>query len=305
MKSTLFLWLTRNVMMSEELTKRYSFTNVNFEEVAAWNAGSEPDARFVYGEDDALQYADLRIPSKRMPPSGYPVVVFIHGGAWQAKWSKQHTEAFVEALTEQGFATWDLEFRRIGHFGGGYPGTFTDIAEGTDYLKLVAESYPLNLDKVIAVGHSSGGHLALWLAGRHRLPESSLLFRPKPLALRGVVSIAGVNDLELSYEFGDRADVLTLIGADSLSSGRQRFAETNPARLQPLGVPQTLMIGDQDAQWRLKMTKHYAEQSISTGNMTKIVLVRGANHMDVVDARSGFAEAVSFEAMELLQAMTQ
>lgn len=300
MKSPRLISLSGHTLLSEVLAKPYRFTNIGFQEVTAWQAATAPDARFVYGEDETLQYADLRIPAQKAPPNGYPVIVFVHGGAWQSKWNKQHTEPFVEALTQQGFATWDLEFRRIGHLGGGYPGTFTDIAEGADFLKVAAESYPLNLDQVIAVGHSSGGHLALWLAGRHQLPDSSELFRSNPLPLHGVISIAGVNDLELSYELGNRSDVLTLIGADSLSAGKRRFAETNPARLRPLGIPQTLMLGDQDAPWRLKMTGRYAEQSASAGDLTKVVLVPGANHMDVVDARSGFAEGVIFEVRELL-----
>jgi pimeloyl-ACP methyl ester carboxylesterase len=229
--TTLVLTLTHGAALCGELAEQYVFSNVSYLETAAWKANSAPDARFVYGEDSAPQHADLRLPSSAAPPGGYPVLVFIHGGAWRSEWSKNYTEAFVEVLTAQGFATWDLEFRRIGHRDGGYPGTFDDVARGADHLRVIAESYPLNLDRVIAVGHSSGGHLALWLAGRHRLPESSVLRRAEPLVLRGVISIAGVNDLELTYTLGDRTDVLTLVGVDSLESGTQRFGETNPARL--------------------------------------------------------------------------
>ena len=275
------------------------FANVSYLEPAAWKANTAPDARFVFGSDSATQHADLRLPSSKMPPNGYPIIVFIHGGAWRSEWSKNHTEAFVEALTGQGFATWDLEFRRLGHRGGGYPGTFEDIADGTDYLRVVAQSYPLDMDRVIAVGHSSGGHLALWLAGRHHLPDASSLYRDAPLALSGVISIAGVNDLELSYTLGDRTDVLTLTGVDSLESGAKRFAETNPARMLPFGVPQTLMIGDKDAQWRLSMTQRYAESAVSAGDSTRVMMVPGANHIDVIDARSGFAASVAREAREM------
>ena len=298
---TLLLLLAGTPLLSEELAEQYSFANVSYQEAAAWKAYTAPDARFVYGLDSAPQHADLRTPSTNAPPGGYPVIVFIHGGGWRSEWSKNYTEGFVEALAEQGFATWDLEFRRIGHHGGGYPGTFEDIADGADHLKMVAKSYPLNLHEVVVVGHSSGGHLALWLAGRSRLPESSALYRVDPLELRGVVSIAGVNDLELSYILGSRKDVLTLINAESLESGAPRFGETNPARLLPLDVPQTLMIGDKDSQWRLKMTERYAEKSIAAGDITKVVVVPGANHMDVVDAQSGFAEAVGNEVRILLK----
>lgn len=296
----LFLALAISPVLSGELDEQLNFANVSYQESAAWFAKSAPDARFVYG-NSAPQHADLRLPLSAAPPNGYPVIVFIHGGAWRSEWSKNYTEAFVEALTQQGFATWDLEFRRIGHRTGGYPGTFEDVADGADHLRVIAEDYPLNLGRVIAVGHSSGGHLALWLAGRHRLPESSPLCRGEPLALEGVISIAGVNDLELSYTLGDRTDVLTLIGVDSLTSGTQRFSETNPARMLPFGVPQTLMIGDQDSQWRLKMTEQYAAQATAVGDTTKVIIVPGANHMDVVDSRTGFAKRVAREAREILR----
>jgi len=270
-------------------------------ETVGWRPERLPEARIVYGEKNPLQFADLRLPSSPPPPGGYPVIVFIHGGAWLAEWSKDHTEPFAEALTEQGFATWDLEFRRIGNRDGAYPGTFEDIADGTDYLRTVAETYPLNLDRVIASGHSSGGHLALWLGGRHQLPESSPLYRAHPLRLAGIVSIAGVNDLEVSLELGDRTDVLTLVGAKSAESAAARFAETNPARLRPFGIPQTLMIGDKDSQWRLDMTKRDAAHASKSGDTTKHVIVPGANHMDVIDPRSGFARGVAIEARKILQ----
>jgi len=297
----LFLALGISHALADVPAATYTFTDVGYMETVAWRPERLPAARIAYGEQSPLQFADLRLPSSPPPRRGYPVIVFIHGGAWLADWSKDHTEPFAEALTEQGFATWDLEFRRIGNSEGGYPGTFEDIADGTDYLRTVAETYPLNLDRVIASGHSSGGHLALWLGGRHRLPESSQLYRTDPLPLAGIVSIAGVNDLEVSLKLGDRTDVLTLVGAESLESGAARFAETNPARLRPFGIPQTLMIGDRDSQWRLDMTQRDANHASASGDPTKHIIVPGANHMDVIDPRSGFAKGVALEARKILQ----
>jgi len=296
----LFVALAACHALADEPALTYTFAGVSGMETVGWHPERLPDARIVYGERNPLQFGDLRLPSTPPPPGGYPVIVFIHGGAWLAEWSKDHTEPFAEALTEQGFATWDLEFRRIGHRNGGYPGTFEDIADGTDYLRTVAETYPLNLEQVIASGHSSGGHLALWLGGRHRLPESSPLYRADPLPLAGIISIAGVNDLEVSLELGNRTDVLTLVGAESLETGAARFAETNPSRLRPFGIPQILMIGDRDSQWRLDMTERDAEHASSAGDETKHVVVPGANHMDVIDPRSGFAEGVAVEARGIL-----
>ena len=137
---SIFLALVAYQVQADETAPipTYSFSDVGYMETVGWHPERLPDARIVYGERNPLQFADLRLPSTPPPPGGYPVIVFIHGGAWLAEWSKDHTEPFAEALTAQGFATWDLEFRRIGNRGGGYPGTFEDIADGTDYLRTVS-----------------------------------------------------------------------------------------------------------------------------------------------------------------------
>lgn len=299
----LLLALIASPALADEQAPTYTFADVHYMETVTWRPKRLPEARILYGDSNPLHFADLRLPSSPPPAGGYPVIVFVHGGAWLSDWSKDHTEPFAEALTEQGFATWDLEFRRIGNRSGGYPGTFEDIADATDYLRTVAETYPLNLDQVIASGHSSGGHLALWLGGREQLPESSPLYREDPLPLAGIISIAGVNDLELSLELGDRTDVLTLSGIESAESesGATRFAETNPSRLRPFGIPQTMMIGDKDSKWRLAMTKRDAEHAEASGDATRHIIVPGANHMDVMDPRSGFAEGVAIEARRILE----
>ena len=172
-----------------------------------------------------MQFGDLRIPDSAAPPSGYTVAIFIHGGSWMADWTKDYSSRFVEKLTGAGIATWDLEFRRMGNIGGGYPGTFQDIAAGADHLRKLARTYPLDLERVVVVGHSSGGHLALWLAGRKNLPASSQFHVTKPLRLAGVVSLGGVNDLERSLELGNRTDVLTLLDADSQQAPSFKVAQ--------------------------------------------------------------------------------
>lgn len=278
-----------------------SFSNIGYMDAAMWRAKTVADHRIRYGNDlSPVQFADLRIPEGDAPGAGFPVIVFIHGGAWRAQWSKDYTEALVEQLAASGFATWDLEFRRMGHQGGGYPGTFEDVADGLDHLRVVAQDYPLDLSRVIVIGHSSGGHLALWLIGRHHLDESSPLHREEPLPVAGVISIAGVNDLELSLTLGNRTDVLDLAGVESLQTGRDRLAEIDPGKLLPLGVPQILFIGDGDAEWRLDMTERYQANAREAGDDVRTVLLPGANHMDVVDAKSGVAALLAEAARELI-----
>ncbi|MDX1569023.1 MAG: alpha/beta hydrolase [Xanthomonadales bacterium] len=248
-----------------------------------------------------MQFADLRVPGGEAPASGFPVIVFLHGGAWRAKWSKDYGEAFVEELADEGFATWDVEYRRLGHPGGGYPGTFEDVADALDHLRALVPKHPLDLSRVIAVGHSSGGHLALWLAGRRHMAESGPLYRENPLPLRGVISLAGVNDLELSLTLGDRRDVLELAGVDSLDGGREQLDQIDPGRLLPLGVPLILYIGDKDSDWRLEMTNRFEDKARKAGDTVTTIIVSGANHMDVTDAGTGFSQLIAQSARELLQ----
>ncbi|WCT79157.1 alpha/beta hydrolase [Novosphingobium humi] len=241
-----------------------------------------PDARIRYGEDSPVQFADLRIPKGHTPAGGFPVIIFIHGGGWLADWTKDYSAPFVEALTSAGFATWDVEFRRMGNCKGGYPSTFQDVARAADHARALAPSFPLDLDRVIAIGHSSGGHLALWLAGRGGLSSESPLYAADPIRLKGVISIAGVNDLDYALEHGTRADILQLLDtireqADPL------MAQTSPARLLPMDVPQTLIVGTAEDRWRRDMTHHYAQAALRAGDAVQLLEPEGLDHFDVVD----------------------
>ncbi len=151
----------------------------------------EPDHRLPYG-DDPLQFGELRLPDGNGP---HPVVVVIHGGCWLAEYDLSYISSLAAALTDAGVATWSVEYRRVGDEGGGWPGTFQDVAESADFLLEIASDHDLDLDRVAAVGHSAGGHLALWLAGRKWLDAEDPLRGDDLLALNGVVSLAGITDL--------------------------------------------------------------------------------------------------------------
>lgn len=279
-----------------------TFRNPTANQTIAWLPGSQPDARIRYGDASPVQFGDLRLPKTPAPQGGYPVALFIHGGAWSADWTKDYSNSFVEALTNAGVATWDIEFRRLGNQNAAYPAIFADVAAGADYLRTVARSYPLDLHKVVAVGHSSGGHLALWLAGRKNLPKSSKLFSVDPLPLAGVVSLAGVNDLEASLTIGKRVDVLDVVGVKSAQEAADRFPEASPARLLPFGVPQVLIVGTRDNDWRIAMTKGYAALSEQKGDKVKLVVPEGANHFDVVDPKGPLFATISQSVLSLANA---
>jgi acetyl esterase/lipase len=236
------------------------------------------DHRIAYGEHP-LQFGDLRLPKGDGP---HPVAVVVHGGCWLAEYNLDHISSFCDALARDGIATWSLEYRRIGDEGGGWPGTFDDVALGADYLRKLAEDYPLDLRRVVAVGHSAGGHLVLWLGARSRLSRSSELFSENPLDLRGVVALAGVADLRRAYEeeiCGDSVKRLIGGGPDEMLG---RYKQASPFDLLPLGVPQRLVQGARDGIVPLSSVKPYYEAGRRAGDDVELYIREEAGHFELI-----------------------
>ena len=145
----------------------------------------------TYGEAPS-QFGELRLPAGEGP---FPVAVVIHGGCWQFKYGVDHIAPLAADLNEHGIATWAIEYRRLGEPGGGWPGTFDDVATGLARLESLAADKPIDAGRMALVGHSAGGHLALWLAGRNRLPADHRWHADLPGGLRGVVGLAAISDL--------------------------------------------------------------------------------------------------------------
>ena len=146
----------------------------------------------AYGEAPQ-QDAELRLPKGAGP---HPVVILVHGGCWEAPWALDHVRSLAAALTAEGFATWSLEYRRLGDPGGGWPGTLADVARGADHLRTVAARARLDLARVVASATRPAGISRSGSRRRRRLPKDSApLEPPTPLPLRGVVSLAGITDL--------------------------------------------------------------------------------------------------------------
>ncbi len=241
---------------------------------------SQPaDYRINYG-NDPLQFADLRLPKGRQGP--YPVVIIIHGGCWMSKFADlQNTAALADALRDLGFATWNIEYRREDNPGGGWPGTLNDVAQAADFLKKISAQYSLDLSHVVVIGQSAGGHLALWLAARHRLPENSILYRQNPLLLKGVIALGGVPDLKMFRDQGIRvcgADVVgKLLGVTSAEI-EKHYQEASPAALLPLGIPQILVYGNEDQAVPVKYAQTYLRAAQRQGDSVKIIMIEGAGH---------------------------
>ncbi len=236
------------------------------------------DHRIPYGPDP-LQFGELRLPKGDGP---FPVAIVLHGGCWLADYDLGYVAGLATAVAAEGIVTWSLEYRRVGDDGGGWPGTFLDVAAGADHLRALADRFPLDLDRAVAVGHSAGGHLALWLAARHRLPPGSPVTTGEPLTLLGVVGLAPIADLAAyASEEGCGAAVPGLLGG-SPGEVRDRVALVSPVQLLPLGAPQHLLVGDADPIVPPALVRAYAEAALTAGDDVVVTVLPAAGHFEPV-----------------------
>jgi acetyl esterase/lipase len=235
--------------------------------------------RLTYGTD-RFQFGELYLPGEAGP---YPVVILIHGGYWRAHYGLKLMSRLGEDLAARGFAVWNIEYRRVGNAGGGWPGTFLDVARAADYLREIAGSYELDMSRIVPVGHSAGGHLALWLAARARIPAGSPISPREPLLpLTGAISLAGVLDLHLAYQLHLSNDaVVELLGA-APDEAPERYAATSPAALLPLDVPQVLIHGTADEHVPIQVSRSYAAAARAAGDVIDHVEPAGVDHFDLI-----------------------
>lgn len=237
-----------------------------------------PDATFHYG-DDVSQFVELFLPEGESKTRR--VVVMVHGGCWGAKYDGKPLGGICRALNKDGFAVWNLEYRRNG-LGGGYPNTFLDVAQATDLLRTVAAEYKLDLTRVVAMGHSAGGQLALWLAGRHRLKPTSPVYTPDPLPISGVVCLAGVVDLVGAAATGLCGENLPLLLGGKLDEVPEHYHDASPMELLPLGVKQTHIVGELDEM--LPNVQGYVRAAQAAGDAAELITLPGADHFELVVA---------------------
>jgi acetyl esterase/lipase len=252
-----------------------------------------PNATVHYGADP-LQVADLWLPAGR---GRHPIVVMVHGGCWQTGIADRTIMDWIaEDLRRRGIAVWNVDYRGVDRPGGGYPGTFQDVAAAADALRAQAALHHLDLSHLVAIGHSAGGHLALWLAGRPRLPRGSPLRTARPLAIHAVVSLGGLPDLEEAArsENGCGNEVI-----GRLTSGH--FADTSVPRLAPLGVPQVLINGRQDRIIPLAYAEGYAAPMRAAGDDVRVRMLESTGHVELVAPETAAWAAAVEEIQRMLQ----
>jgi acetyl esterase/lipase len=222
-------------------------------------------------------------------------VIFLHGGFWRAEYDRTHAAPLAAALAAEGYAVCTPEFRRIGQPGGGWPGTFDDIAAAVDALPDLAAAAGhgrLAPRPLVLAGHSAGGHLALWAAARHRLPQASRWHMPAPGPYRGVLGLAAVSSLAEAH-----AERLGGGAAEELIGGPpgrypDRYRLTDPARLIPLGIPVRLVHGTDDDRVPCHMSRDYAAHAAAAGDDVVLEELAGCGHFELIDPLSPAWSAV-------------
>jgi len=239
------------------------------------------DARIAYG--DAPQHvADLRRPPGDGP---HPAAITIHGGYWRNRYSLDYLGHLCAALTGLGLVTWNLEYRRVGDPGGGWPGTFHDVVNGSRYLLDHADELGVDRSRVVVLGHSAGGHLASWLASLVNVPPGSEIAAGS-LPLLAAVPIAGVLDLHRAWELHLSDDAVVELLGGTAAEVPERYAAGSPMALTPPPVPALVIHGDWDDDVPIELSERYHTALQAMGAISAMPPLPRMDHFDVVDPTS-------------------
>lgn len=233
------------------------------------------DATISYGPD-RYHKVDVWLPRGKGP---HRTVVMVHGGCWTSAVADRTLMDWVSAdLRDAGYAVWNIDYRGV-DAGGGYPGTFLDTGAAVDAIRAHAEQFDLDLRRVVAVGHSAGGHLALWLAARARLPQDSALHTADPLRIAHVVSLGGLPDLERTTN-GCGGEVMGKLVAGA--GPADRYRDTSIPRMVPIGVPHDHVAGLQDPVIPIGLPTEFVARAQAAGDRATLYRIDRTGHFDLI-----------------------
>ena len=242
----------------------------------------DPTMTLRYGSGDA-QIVDLWRPDG---PGPHPVVLMVHGGCWQKSIADRTLMNYAaEDLRERGMAVWNIEYRGVDEEGGGYPGTFSDVVEATRLLLETGVEQSLDLERVVAFGHSAGGHLVAWLATQSNLPDDSPLKTDLFAPMEAVIVSGGLADLEASKPvtldtcLANIADDLT--GAPS--TGRSNvYSDTSPAEMLPPSTTIVSVNGELDRIAPPQLGEALTEKVGASGGIGAYIEVPASGHVELI-----------------------
>jgi acetyl esterase/lipase len=243
-----------------------------FDELAAWADNAWPELETLRYGDDPSQELDLRLPEGEGP---HPLAVVLHGGFWRAPYTRRNTSAVAAALTRAGWASANVEYRRTGP--GGFAAMLADVAAARRFLG--ALDAPFDLGRTLAIGHSAGGQLALWLAATGGATR--------------VAALAGVCDLRDAARAGlGEGATQEFLGGEP-ADVPEAYEEADPARRLPLGVPQLLAHGTADDRVPFEHAERYAKRARAAGDDCTVLPLEGVDHFDVIDPRTEAWRAIA------------
>ena len=192
-------------------------------------------------------------------------------------YGRDQMTAIAQDLATRGFAVWNLEYRRLGTAIGGWPGTFDDAIAGVGHLtRLVAGGIDLDLDRVTVVGHSAGGHLALWSAAATN----------QRVQVRAAVGLAPVADLVRAYDLGVGGGAVAELLGGSPTDQAARYQAASPRAMLPLGVRQLVIHGTADEVVPVEISRSYTQAARAAGDRVDLLELPDTGHMDFLDPSS-------------------
>src|SRR6202050_2774540 len=231
-------------------------------------AAPRADARVTYGED-SNQFLDLRLPSGKGP---HGLAVCVHGGYWRARYDLEYMGHLCAALSARGIASANLEYRRVGNIGGGWPGTFADVRAGYQFLLQNARKYEVDVQRIVAIGHSAGGQLGLCLAAHET-------------GVKAVVSLAGVVDLQRAYRLHLSNDAVVEFLGGTPAEGADHYREADPMKLA-ISARQWLVHGAADDIVPPDFSIDYTSAKHKMKEDARLLQIARAGHFEVVDPGS-------------------
>jgi acetyl esterase/lipase len=228
-----------------------------------------PDKREAYGAD-SNQFVELRLPTGK---AAHPVLLNLHGGYWRAKYDLAHAGHLCEALRVAGMATFNVEYRRVGNPGGGWPGTFADIRSAYRYVRQQSARFHLDLNRMVVMGHSAGGQLALCLAARE-------------ISLRCAIALAGVVDLKKAFALHLSHDAVVEFLGGTPKDVPDHYREADPMELKIPQARQWLIHGSDDDTVPVDFSREYAQQKKKSGERAELIEIPACGHFELIDPDS-------------------
>jgi len=280
----------------------------NIQPVDLWKQPvAAADLKLAYGKD-ALQFGELRLPKTK---GRHPVAVLVHGGCWVDRLSTRDPRdvtfeplrPLAAALAAAGVATWNLEYRRAGNPGGGWPGSYLDLAAGVDFLRTIARANHLDLKRVVLVGHSAGGQLVFWLAARPKLPPSSPLHSKNPLRAKAVVTVDGPPDLTTAQPMERKfcpVPGITMFMGGTPAEWPERYHDGSSTSLLPIEVRQVIVSGEL-LEGAYDLVSNYESAATAKGDSVTVIRLKGAGHFDMLAPESRYGKPLIEEILSLLK----